>query len=110
MTDKRKRSGKPKPRTRVAGVYTLTDPETGGVRYIGATKDAHNRKQRHLRPGSNKGTRAVLVWLGSLFAQGLRPIFTLVEETTELEARERHWIATRAGIPFLPSEEDHISN
>ena len=78
---------------RQAGIYTLADPETGAVRYIGATKDAHDRKRRHLAHGSNKGTRPVMGWLRSLFAKGQQPVFTLVEETTDLDAREQHWVA-----------------
>lgn len=74
-------------------VYTLTDPRTGGVRYVGATRNVARRFHEHrfskYSDGQPRG-----VWLAELRALGLRPICDVLETAKgpgyDLE---RKWIA-----------------
>jgi hypothetical protein len=78
---------------KIAGIYTLKDPETGKVRYVGLTTNAKRRKWMHSSLSHNQGGRRVSRWIRSLLKRGLAPVFTMVEETTNLGEREQHWIA-----------------
>jgi hypothetical protein len=78
---------------RQRGIYCLRDPLTGEVRYIGLTTKAKRRKWCHCSASNNKGRRRVNRWIMSLLDKGLEPVFEMIEETSDLDGRERHWIA-----------------
>lgn len=73
-------------------VYTLSDPSTGAVRYIGITRARlRSRLSGHLSfRDFDKSHRAN--WLRSLVSLGLRPSIAAIEETSD-PSRERFWIA-----------------
>jgi hypothetical protein len=78
-------------------IYTLADPRTGEVRYVGMTsRTVEQRLREHLKDGrTRKGVSHRLHWLRQLVSEGLEPAVAIIEETTEelWAERERHWIA-----------------
>lgn len=74
-------------------VYTLTDPRTGLVRYVGATTNVESRFRQH-QFGKNGGNWPREVWIRELHALGLKPICDVLETAKEFGyAIERKWIA-----------------
>jgi len=78
-------------------IYTLSDPRTGDVRYIGK---ANNPKKRFYSHKAEKNTRTrKYFWIRSLQRQGLEPIIDVLEEFPEESgdtlwpAAETYWIA-----------------
>ena len=75
-------------------IYSLKDPETNEIRYVGKTTDINTRLKTHItRSRHNKYHSAR--WVQSVLKRGLRPIIELVEECTEENwvEREKYWIA-----------------
>ena len=75
-------------------IYSLHDPRTGELRYVGKTKKLRARISEHLSR-ARKGQRTHLsAWLRSLVTVGLMPEMRVIEETSEQlwQARERFWI------------------
>lgn len=75
-----------------AFIYSLSDPRTNQVRYIGKTNNPSARLSGHI---SYSVTGEKSRWIAELKAIGLRPIMNILEETTEEQwsVREQHWIA-----------------
>jgi hypothetical protein len=74
-------------------IYTLADPRTGQVRYVGATSDVGARFKTHrsCKGGDNYPRKA---WLAELRALGLTPVCVVLEEGPGTGyADERKWIA-----------------
>jgi hypothetical protein len=73
-------------------IYALTDPDTGGVRYIGQTKNLWRRYVLHLT--RLEGTSAKVAWLKDMEAKdqipGLRVLGTVAAD--EAAIRERHFL------------------
>lgn len=76
-------------------IYTLCEPETGIVRYVGKTSNPKKRLLMHcsfarLKPRSNHRT----CWIHSLLVRDLRPILQIVDEVsvTEWPQWEVAWI------------------
>jgi len=82
-------------------IYTLTDPRTKVIRYVGKTNNPAVRLAMHLceKRGSHKNN-----WLHQLRSLGLRPIMDVIEECTDetWAERERFWIAhfRNVGLPL----------
>lgn len=76
-------------------VYTLSDPRTGAVRYVGKT--CHSLKQRlkeHMLPKNLKAHTYKNCWLRLLKGNELRPLIEVVEVAgEEVDEAERFWIA-----------------
>lgn len=75
----------------ICGIYALTDPETGDVRYVGQARNIHKRYRQHC----NLNGCAKLPknrWAAKLARQGAEPGLKVLEETADLDAREIHWI------------------
>jgi hypothetical protein len=75
-------------------IYSLKDPETNEIRYIGKTTNINTRLKAHItRSRHNKYHSAR--WVQSVLKRGFRPIIELVEECTEENwvEREKYWIA-----------------
>lgn len=88
---------KPKPRRKgravgVSCIYTLSD-EDGVVRYVGQTKDSKRRAWLHGNRANNGGTRPINHWARRLIDQGRKPVLTVIEVTTDLDTREKHWVS-----------------
>ena len=80
-------------------IYTLSDPRTGDVRYVGKTRDAKARIRNHLnkREHNHKGN-----WIESLRKLKLEPEVCFIDEvpTEEWSFWEQHWIQTFLGWGF----------
>lgn len=73
-------------------IYTLSNPTTNEVRYVGKTINIKRRYKQHLydkRQTSHKSS-----WITSLKLINLKPILRVIEECTNdnWEDRERFWI------------------
>jgi hypothetical protein len=76
-------------------IYTLSDPETGEVRYVGKTLDMPHRMRGHL---AVRGTAHRNSWIKSLRVRGLMPVMEELEriensDDTDWQEVERFWIA-----------------
>jgi hypothetical protein len=79
-------------------IYTLSDPITGHVRYVGRTV---NPLARRLREHINTARRGKLKdkakeqWIAALNEKGLKPVITLIDEAcvSTFQAAEKRWVA-----------------
>lgn len=85
-------------------IYTLTDPRTNEVRYVGKAVNIKRRLNEHLfrDKGCHKWN-----WLQQLVTEGLRPTVSIIDviensDDTDWQAREVYWIAhyRRIGAPL----------
>lgn len=79
----------------MVSIYTLSDPRTGGIRYVGKTFELRNRYRNHNNEHSN--TRKA-TWIKSLKVLGLKPAMDVLEEypdapETDWYAAEEFWIS-----------------
>lgn len=75
-------------------IYSLKDPITNEIRYIGKTIQTLNtRLSKHVNTCFYRRTYKEC-WIYSLFKKGKKPLIELVEETTSFdwETREKYWI------------------
>jgi hypothetical protein len=74
-------------------IYSLTDPDTGEVRYVGKANNAEKRIATHMRDARRRNT-PVYCWIRSL--GGRLPVVSVLEEVPEQEwpEAERRWIAS----------------
>ena len=78
-------------------IYSLADPRTGEIRYIGQSSRGLARARQHLLPSSlRRGAHTYKVhWIKSLLTLGLKPVIGVVEELRGregLDEAERRWI------------------
>ncbi len=77
-------------------VYTLADPRTGAIRYVGATSyPLQDRLARHCTPSALKKSNHKTYWVRALLKQGLRPVIEEVESYSSAELMfqmENYWI------------------
>jgi hypothetical protein len=75
-------------------VYTLTDPRTNEVRYVGWTMNLTRRFREHLAEPKRYRTHKSN-WIRTVLADGLVPILTVIEtgKGEGWAAAERKWIA-----------------
>jgi len=73
-------------------IYTLTDPITNQIRYVGKTINLKERYKNHLR--SNPGTHCSN-WIKSLRNKNLVPLIEVIDETDSEDwaSLEQYWIA-----------------
>ena len=57
-------------------IYTLSDPITNDVRYIGKTNDVKFRFNDHIKKSKNNKTHKDK-WISSLLNKGLKPLIFL---------------------------------
>jgi hypothetical protein len=77
-------------------IYSLIDPRTGKVRYIGKTgKKLSSRVNRHIKDAAKINRSHLHRWLKTVADAGLRPIASVVQECLPgmMDACEREWIA-----------------
>lgn len=74
-------------------IYSLKNPITNEIRYIGKTGDLHRRLQNHISHSKNLNTR-VGNWIKSLIKDNLLPIIEIIEECNEdiWQEKEIYWI------------------
>lgn len=74
-------------------IYTLTDPETLQIRYVGKTDNPHRRLLAHKRQCVDNKTHCKR-WIATLNAKSLAPTMSIIEEVSKdaWEDKERYWI------------------
>ncbi len=88
-------------------IYTLRDPETGELRYVGKCKSAKKRLATHIdeaRKSDRKSHR--VCWIRSLLYRGLRPALNVIDEVPESEWQQ--WEV--AYIQFFRDEGHRLVN
>lgn len=73
-------------------IYTLSDPRTGEVRYVGKTSQPSIRLNNHLY--SDRGSNHKWTWIKSLKAENLKPLMEVIETVPEEKSfeAEKIWI------------------
>ena len=77
-------------------IYTLSDPVSNQIKYIGKTKNLKDRLQRHMSPyGLKCSWQSKTKWLRYLKNNGLKPIMEVLDEGDEnnIDDLEIYWIA-----------------
>lgn len=79
---------------KIVYIYSLSEPETGQVRYIGKSLDYSKRFREHLSE-SNKKKGHKNNWIKSLLKKNLKPTLEIVDEVCENEWQywEQYWIS-----------------
>lgn len=75
-------------------IYTLENPDTGVIRYIGKTINPSQRLKSHLWTKNNSLRTKKSNWIQSLKANGLKPIMRILDEVSESNwsDAEKYWI------------------
>lgn len=75
----------------MTSIYTLSDPISGLVRYVGKSNQPNRRFTNHL---CSKGKTYTCNWIQSLNKVGLKPVLEILEECMDNEwpEREAYWI------------------
>lgn len=76
-------------------IYSLTDPVTNQIRYVGKTVNLEQRLYNHIHGAKTmKYKRHVYYWINSLLKQGKLPIMSVLEECSENDWQEKeiYWI------------------
>lgn len=76
-------------------IYTLTDPRTHEVRYVGKTNNVSKRFKEHVRTSKGKQTWCAR-WIATLLLDGVKPIITVIailEDGTDWGVEEKNWIS-----------------
>ena len=76
-------------------IYTLSDPRTGELRYVGMTAKPSRRRYQHTQLWYQGGRKNHLAnWLRLLISEGLVPDFSVIEEVADgaWQESERRWI------------------
>lgn len=77
-------------------LYSLHEPDTGAVRYVGKSVRGETRLAEHCRASGARGRSRRAKWLRSLRREGLRPACSVIarfETQADLDAAEVEWIA-----------------
>ena len=88
----------------MAFVYTLSDPRTNEVRYVGQTAESlETRLRKHCWPSTIKREPCHRThWIASLLAAGTKPLIEMVEEisTEAVDETERFYIEYFRSLGF----------
>ena len=76
-------------------IYSLSDPITGEIRYIGKANNPKKRILDHVRENKTSNKSHKISWIKSLIAKDLLPIVEIVDEVPKLdwEFWEQYWIS-----------------
>jgi len=73
-------------------IYSLSDPRTNAIRYIGKTINPKHRKHSHNNKARDKGTYK-RNWINQLQSLGLRPVFEILDVVEDdWQFWESYWI------------------
>jgi len=88
-------------------IYSLSDPITDEVRYIGKTIRPKQRYKEHIRNSKDKKTYSNC-WINSLIKDGLKPILSILEECDESNwiEREKYYISINSNLTNLTEGGD----
>jgi len=76
-------------------IYTLSDPITNAVKYVGKTTNIKRRYQTYMKESRKKNKNSlVITWVKSLSKFGLKPKMEIIDEIYgEWEWLEQYWIS-----------------
>lgn len=76
-------------------IYTLSDPRSMAVRYVGVTFRQKQRYNEHISRAITGGKTHRDCWIRSLIAAGIRPLYQTIQSGIGegWQDAERHWIA-----------------
>lgn len=78
-------------------IYTLEDPVTGDIRYIGKTRSSLKyRLSQHIHDSLNNGTKTrKKAWIKGLILQGLLPVIQVLDvvDNDDWKLSEQYWIS-----------------
>lgn len=80
-------------------IYSLSDPDSLEVKYIGKANDSILRLKSHIRDSRRRST-PISLWIRELVRSGKEPIVTVIKKVSELEwqKHEVQEIASRRGL------------
>lgn len=61
-------------------IYTLENPETHEIRYIGKTNKINKRLNQHLYEASSKRRSYKNSWIKSLKKEGIVPVINIIDD------------------------------
>jgi group I intron endonuclease len=75
-------------------IYSLIDPQTNEVRYIGKSINPKRRYYEHIKYVNNNNSHKSN-WIKKILSQGLKPRLEIIEECDlgNWETREKYWIS-----------------
>jgi hypothetical protein len=93
-------------------IYSLVDPITLEVRYIGQTTCGYQRYKDHCKISENDGDSYRANWLRSLIKKDLKPILSVLKYTDDLDYWEKYFISVFAnsGAKLVNAESGGRSN
>lgn len=76
-------------------IYTLSDPNTGVIKYVGKTVNIKQRYSAHVSDARiGKKNNLVSNWIKSLLNKGLKPTMEIIDEVQgDWEWLEQYWIS-----------------
>lgn len=76
-------------------IYTLSDPTTNKIRYVGKTTNPKRRLSQHIQDAKyHKNSRRTINWIKSLISKNIKPIMSIIEECEDnWQEREIYWIS-----------------
>lgn len=86
---------------KTVSIYTLSDPTTHSVRYVGQSQDPVKRFSSHIHNAvHSKKSRHDYDWMAALAVKGIKPEMTVVEEVSINDAGESEawWISYLRGL------------
>jgi hypothetical protein len=66
-------------------IYSLSDPITGEIRYIGKANNPKKRILDHVRENKTSNRSHKISWIKSLIVKDLLPIVEIVDEVPKLD-------------------------
>jgi hypothetical protein len=74
-------------------IYTLTDPRTGSIFYVGCTTNVKRREAQHNLYKHSPEVEGIkyVTYLANLRQAGCKPVMVVVEQTED-KTREEYWI------------------
>lgn len=75
-------------------IYTLRDPRTDQIRYIGKTNNLKRRINQHIKGARNNTKTKKAAWIKSLLNENVLPIIEILDECTvyDWQEVEQYWI------------------
>lgn len=76
-------------------IYTLSDPRTNLVRYVGKTTNINKRFIKHINESKKSTSSHKKAWIRGLLNVGLKPIINIIDKVgkDEWEFWETYWIS-----------------
>ena len=96
-------------------IYTLSDPRTDTVRYVGRSVNPESRFKAHLRVEYSNYRSQKEQWVAELSAVGLLPVMTIIDSSDDsviIRQKEQYWINkyTAEGCNLLNKTGAFLSN